>query len=182
MLTFVTSNEEKVYFAHKALDPRGISFRVQDLSVEEIQSASPEHIIRRKAEAAWQMLHEPLMVNDHFWSIPSLQGFPGAYMKYMNEWLTSDDLLRLVGDTTDRRAFLEESVCYMDEHHQEVFSDRMEGVILQTPEGKGLPCQEIVSLSGDGHSIAYHLNHYNNPRGDRAFHAWEKLATYLAAL
>ncbi len=102
-------------------------------------------------------------------------------MKYVNEWLTSEQLLRLMDKEHDRRAILTDSLCFFDGKELQVFSEVITGVVLDHAEGRGLPGQEVVSLCEDGHSIAYHLNHKTDPRGEDNRVAWKKLAQWYAS-
>lgn len=178
MILFVSSNAEKVYFAKKSLGIHGIAIESVALELEELQSDDSQIIIHRKALDAYAKLEKPLLVSDHHWSIPALGGFPGPYMHFINDHLTADDLLRLMEGKDDRRAILTEYICYIDGKQSKIVSEEIKGVILFQPEGKGLPGQQIISLSGDDHSIAYHLNQGTDPRGMTGRKIWADFAEW----
>lgn len=157
MLYYITENKNKIDIAKKFLNPFGIIFKSKDLNVSEIQSDSVEKIAIHKAKEAFSKLKKPLFVSDHFWSIPSLGGFPGAYMKYINTWLTAEDILRLMNGKENRNVILTEALCYIDGHTIKVFKLHHKGKILYDSFGKGLSAQKIISLSKDGKSIAQKL-------------------------
>lgn len=178
MLTFVTSNPQKVQFAKQALAPFGLEIKNIFLELEELQSDDPKVIITRKAQDAFTKIQTPVVVSDHSWEFAALNGFPGPYMHFINDHLRADDLLRLMEGKTDRRAILHEYICYCDGRRTRVFSEDISGVVLTASEGDGVPGQQIISLSGDNHSIAYHINHDNDPRGDSPRKVWEDLAVW----
>ncbi len=71
MLTFLTSNQNKIDIARKFLSPFKIDFQIESLDVDEIQSNNYEDIAIKKASAAFSSLKKPLFTTDHFWSIPA---------------------------------------------------------------------------------------------------------------
>lgn len=180
MFTLVTSNEEKIYFARKALDRHNIDFKTINLEITEIQADSPDELILHKANSAFEKLKEPLVVNDHWWEFKALNGFPGPYMHFMNDHLTSDDILRLMHGKKDRRVVAKEYICYQDKNTVKIFFDNIEGIMLEKAEGNGLPGQQILSIAPDRHSIAYHLNHKTDPRGTPERKVWSDLANWLS--
>ena len=78
-------------------------------------------------------------------------------MKYINEWLTSDDFLNLMSGKKDRRAILKEAICYIDNKTIKVFLREYEGKVLDKKQGEGLAGLTTVSLTKDGESIAKKL-------------------------
>lgn len=153
-LSYITSNENKFLVAQTFLQKRSVSIHQQTLELPEIQSEDPKEIAQYKADFAYRQLNKPLFVTDHFWSITALQGFPGAYMKYMNTWLTSEDFLRLMETKTNREVFLHEALCYIDETGSKLFTTKHKGTVLYEKQGSGLPGQEIISITPDNISIA----------------------------
>jgi non-canonical purine NTP pyrophosphatase (RdgB/HAM1 family) len=178
MFTLVTSNKEKIHFAKLALDKEGIVFDVASLPLIEIQADTPQEIILHKADQAYLMLKKPVVVNDHWWSFPALGGFPGPYMHFMNDHLRADDLIRLMDGKEDRRAILTESICYKDDKHVKVFTQERIGEVLPSPQGDGVPGQQVISLSRDGLSIATHLNRGSDPISNDERKVWKELADW----
>lgn len=58
------------------------------------------------------ILNSPLFVNDLYWEIPSLNGFPGGYMKDIVEWFSARDFINLLSSKNDRRILCHECVIY----------------------------------------------------------------------
>ena len=80
-IIFVTSNQRKLGEARSSCDLFNLTVINKSLDIDEIQSHDSIKIAENKASQAFDKLHLPLVINDGFWSIPSLGGFPGGYMK-----------------------------------------------------------------------------------------------------
>lgn len=178
MLYFVTSNSEKAESAKKQLIPFNISIKIVSLDLTEIQSDSIEIIARDKAQKAYSILKRPLLISDHGWSIPGLNGFPGPYMKYINHWLTAEDLLRLTKELTDRRIILSDVLCYIDADDIKVFNTEFIGQLLPVIKGEGLPAMRLVTMTDDHKSVAQYISEGKDPYINNS--NWENLATFLA--
>lgn len=114
------------------------------LPIDEIQSHDPTEIAIKKAAAAFQQLKKPLVVNDAYWTIPSLNGFPGGYIKDIAEWFTPEDFISLLQDKTDRSIIITECVVYQDETAVKVFSKEFRGTIAEQPQGKGNSIERVA--------------------------------------
>jgi XTP/dITP diphosphohydrolase len=178
MLYFVTSNKGKILHAHLTLDKVNIPFEVKDLPITEIQSTSIEEIARHKAKEAFKILRLPLVVKDDGWFVESLNGFPGPFMKYVNNWLTVDDVLNLMKEKTNRKITFYEVICYIDKEHEEIFVNKIEGKILDKPNGNDLPFSELSTFRKDGLTMAKSINEkidpFDNDRGWASFAQWYK--------
>ena len=177
MLYFITSNKNKIEIAKKFLKPHQIDFEAKDLDITEVQSENIETVATTKAKDAFLKIGKPLIISDHFWSIPALGGFPGAFMKYINLWLTSKDLLRLMKDIKNRKIFLTEMICYIDSKTIKTFSYVHEGKILNQEEGIGLAATKIISLTKDNKSIAQKL--IDGPSAIEKGIVWDKFANWF---
>lgn len=178
-LIFVTGNSTKYTFAQHKLDPFQIELVQRNLDLEEIQSDSIEKVAQHKAVQAYNELKKPLIVSDHGWFIPALNGFPGAYMKYVNEWFKPRDFLNLMEPYEDRRVILKQVICFTNGRETKLFVHEAEGKILRVSKGSGLTSStKIISYSEDGKSIS----EVNSETGKSAVDdsvLWEELANWL---
>jgi non-canonical purine NTP pyrophosphatase (RdgB/HAM1 family) len=154
MFKFATTNKEKITTARRHLDPLGIQFQEHPLELTELQSDSLIEIALHKAKQAYQQLKEPVVVSDHGWEIPALQGFPGPYMKYVNGWLSSEDFLALMTRHNDKRIIKKEVICYIDHKGATSFTITLTGKFLDAPRGEGLPSMRVVTFLPNGMSAA----------------------------
>jgi XTP/dITP diphosphohydrolase len=155
-IKFITENKDKFESARSFFEKYNIEIEQKVLPIYEIQSADGIEIAISKAQQAWEIIKEPLFISDSFWEIPSLNGFPGAYMKYMNNWFSPEDFLNLMKDKKDRTIILKSTVVYIDKNKPHIFINDYYGKIL-TEKYKGdysYSLDAIVSFSKDGKSIA----------------------------
>jgi non-canonical purine NTP pyrophosphatase (RdgB/HAM1 family) len=154
-LLYVTGNGVKFHQADLVCQQAGIQLEQRKLDVTEIQAEDGETIARDKAAKAFALLQQPVVISDDTTSIPGLKGFPGPYMKYVNDWFTPEDWLRLTIDLDDRRIILRQVVVYQDEDGQEVFSVEIPGVLLKEIRGTSpYPHTSITSYDSGRHSNA----------------------------
>jgi XTP/dITP diphosphohydrolase len=176
MLKFITTNEDKINSTIRNLRPYNIEFEILQLELKEIQSESIIDIAEDKADQAYEMIKEPLLISDHGWFIPALNGFPGAYMKYMNQWLEPQDFLALMKNKKDKSIIKQEVLCYKDAKHLKTFSAKLRGRFINKIYGEGLSAMRVVSLLPSGKSVAECIkenidSYENNP-------IWEEFATW----
>lgn len=152
---YITSNESKLRLAERYLTPYGISVEGASPALTEIQSDNIEEVAADKARQAFAVLQKPLFVNDVGWHIPALGGFPGPYMKYINQWLTAEDLIKLMEQHENREVIFREVICYIDKNHQKTFTGEVKGTVLHVNTAPDeIPSRSVFSLSETGKSIA----------------------------
>lgn len=159
-LSVITTNEDKFRTAKRVCAEFGIELtQVATYDIDEIQGEDAKKIVARKVADAFALVQEPVIVTDDSWVIPALGGFPGAYMKSINEWFALDDWARLLSGITDRTIILRQLVAYQDQHEQVIFSVDLEGVIVDTPQGesKKSPAMALVSFDGGKTTVAQNM-------------------------
>jgi len=183
MLQYITSNQDKINVAIRNLNPLGVSFEAKSIELIEIQSSSLEDIAKDKAKQAFKAIKKPLFVSDHGWEIPALNGFPGPYMKYMNDWLTSQDFLNLMNGHSDKTIIKREVICFVDASHSKCFTSKIEGRFINGIRGEGLPAMRVVSFLPSGKSVAEctedGVDSYENNPIWKNFANWIKSNTYF---
>jgi XTP/dITP diphosphohydrolase len=131
-INFVTTNKLKFEIAQaffKQLD--GDYELVQyEIDTPEIQDESVESIAIQSALWAASQTGEPCIKMDVGFFIFALNGFPGPFVKYVNDWLTQDDFLKLLEQKEDRSAYFEDAMAigYPD-GTSKVFSIKTSGSI-----------------------------------------------------
>lgn len=149
-LHFSTGNAQKIGMGQKVCEKYGISLIQSDLDIDEVQSRDIEYVAERKAEVAFAMLEQPVIISDDAWHISGLKGFPGTYAKDVNDWFTPDDYIRLTKDLEDREASIIQTIVYKDENTQKLFICTSTGVLLKEPRGTaGRSIQKVISLEDD---------------------------------
>ncbi len=153
-LALVTSNAHKFRDLRDVLEPFGIEVEQLDLPVDEIQSHDGEKIALHKAKQAYKLAGRPVVVQDTFWNILALRGFPGAYMRHVAEWFKPEDFLALMADKTDRTVIRTHMVVYYDGKRSKVFPKDFMGTLATEPRGKGLSIDQLVISAGQTQTIA----------------------------
>lgn len=153
-LAFVTGNANKLRDLQEACKSFGIEVEQLDLPVDEIQSFDTDKIALHKAKQAYKLAGRPVVVQDTFWNILALRGFPGAYMRYINDWLKPEDLLVLMEGRVDRTVVRTHTVAYYDGKRSKLFSKDFMGQIIDQPRGEGDAISRIVVPAGQNQTIA----------------------------
>ena len=105
-INYLTTNKLKFNVARHFFSSTDKYELVQHtFAVPEIQDDSCEEIARRSAVYAAKELGEICVVMDAGFFIPVLNGFPGPFVKYTNEWLSEDRLLRMLDENDSRTAY-----------------------------------------------------------------------------
>lgn len=179
-LIFITGNDNKIQTARAVCDRFGIYLHHKNLDIPEIQAEDGNVIAKDKARQAFEILHESVVVTDDSWIIPGLGGFPGPYMKFMNQWFSCEDWLRLTAPLADRRIVLRQVVAFHGPKAQQSFSVSLEGTLLREIRGNShYPHLTIASFDKAGRSIA-EINASGKSAIAHQHTAWHDLCEWLA--
>lgn len=103
-ITFITGNRGKFEEAREIFEPTGIFLSLQKLEVPEIQSKDSREISIFTANYISKIVNKPFFVMDRSFHIKALNGFPGPFVKFINQWLSPLDIIKLVGGKDTREA------------------------------------------------------------------------------
>ena len=152
-LIFVTSNEIKFEVAAQVFHSSGISLKQMRLCPPEIQSNCTDEIAEYSAMWACQRLNQPVVTTDAGFYIEALNGFPGPFIKFVNEWFSAQDFLNLMQDRENRRVMIRDCLAYCQPDRKPKTFCRVHRGELATEPGKksGTPMEQI--LIPEGYSI-----------------------------
>jgi non-canonical purine NTP pyrophosphatase (RdgB/HAM1 family) len=175
--TFVTGNPRKIRDMRTACAEFNIEVEQKDLDMDEIQSHDPHLISLAKAEKAFELNgDQPVVINDAFWQITTLKGFPGGYMKDMQRWLEPQDWIALMAGKQDRRISCTETIIYKDANQTHVIAKEFWGeVTADQPKGEGTSMEQVVFI--DGRSIAEYANAHEHAFKE---YIWHDFARWFA--
>ncbi len=179
-ITFVTGNQRKLRHMRKACLLAGIRFQHMAADIDEIQAHDPMRIALHKADEAFKLCGGvPVAVNDAFWSIPALNGFPGGYMKDVIQWLTAEDFLNLMRDKPDRSVVVTETLIYKDKDQIKTFTCEVQGTFTDAPRGPGNSMEQVIELADSGKTLAelHEAGEYEWSSGNTI---WTDFATWYA--
>jgi non-canonical purine NTP pyrophosphatase (RdgB/HAM1 family) len=147
-ILLATGNQRKINEANAACVGFDIKVIPIKLDIDEIQSKDPVKISNKKAEDAYSLVNNPVVVTDTYWNIPALNGFPGGYMKDVAEWLSSEDFLNLIKDKADKRISFTESITYKDKDQVKTFSKEFWGEFTDKSKGTGNSIEQVAKFNG----------------------------------
>lgn len=154
-LAFVTGNSRKFRDLVIACEPFGLEIEQLSLPIDEIQSRDAEEIATKKAKLAYKLAGKrPVVVNDVYWHILALRGFPGAYMNHVADWFRPEDFLALMAQKKDRTIAGTDTLVYYDGKRTKSFAQTFSGKIVDEPRGEGESITQIVILDGHDRTIA----------------------------
>ena len=153
-LAFVTGNARKLRDLQMALEPFKFEVEQLNLPIDEIQSHDPEAVAIAKAKAAYKIAGRPVVVNDTFWNILALRGFPGAYMSHISDWFKPEDFLKLLEDKTDRTVIGTDTLVYYDGDRTKIFTQNHSGKIADEPGGNGVSFSQVLIIDGETKTVA----------------------------
>ncbi len=136
-ITYVTGNWAKIASAKQFLEPLGYEIDNIKMETPEIQANDVSEVAKYSAKWAANELNKAVIKNDTGLFINNYNGFPGVYMKYMDDTLKEDGLLKLMENIEDRSCYLKESIAYCEPGEEPiVFEGITEGSIATVPDGE----------------------------------------------
>jgi XTP/dITP diphosphohydrolase len=185
-VNFVTTNHHKFDVARHFFEAAGLSAKVDlrqhALETPEIQADTVEEVALSSARWAGKQLGEPVVVADTGLSIAALKGFPGPYMKYLNDTLEPENLLDMLRRRTDRTAEFVGALAYYDPGTEmgRVFRSVTPGQIAK--EAASVPGSTVDRLFiPDGHQITVAAMPEEERVAVWSTGRWQQLTDFLLA-
>ena len=113
ILIYLTGNRFKFEVAQQALRGLDLVLEQDRRNVPEIQSNSVQEIAEFSAQWASPQIDQPFIVTDSGFYIDALNGFPGPFIKYVNQWFSVEDLLRLMHNKAYRHIAVNDCLVYV---------------------------------------------------------------------
>lgn len=112
-MTFVlvTGNRGKIAEARLALERE---IEAVEVDLPEIQGLDLLEILEEKAEAAWEMVRRPLVVEEAGLSLMALNGFPGPLVKWMLTAVGAEGIAKTAQALGNPRAIARCALLYRD--------------------------------------------------------------------
>ena len=131
---FVTGNPNKVRevseILNLPLDP------VQVDGLFEIQSPNIDEVVRHKAQQAYESLQCPVMVEDSGLLFHAWNGLPGALVKWFEETVGCDGMLKMVEGFIDRGATAICCFAVYDGKNMKIARGQVNGTLSNSLRGK----------------------------------------------
>jgi len=181
-INYVTTNTMKFEIAQAYFAKLPGDYELVQCAIDtpEIQDASVEEIARQSAVWAAKEIGEPCIKMDAGFFITALNGFPGPFVKYINDWLTQDDFLGLLDGKDDRSAYFEDATAIgFPDGSSEVFSLKSHGSIslVKDQHNTRWPANLLFVPTGHDHALgSLSAEEQNKFWGDGN---WPRLIEYL---
>jgi len=149
---FVTGNPNKVREAGEIL---GLALEpVQVDGLFEIQTPDLDEVVRHKARQAYSALQCPVMVEDSGLVFHAWNGLPGALVKWFEETVGCQGMLKMVTDFNDRSATAICCFAVYDGKNMQVARGEVKGTISDRIQGENGFGWDVIFIP-EGHEKTY---------------------------
>jgi non-canonical purine NTP pyrophosphatase (RdgB/HAM1 family) len=181
-ILYVTGNPAKLRTAQNFLQGMGIEVEQGIVDITEIQSDSIEEIALDKAKKSFKILQQPLIVNDSGWFFLGLNGFPGPFMKYINDWFSAENYLDLTKNVKDRRVILKQVIVWTDGTEYKVFNHDTHCFLHKEIRGDSPRMSDnLIGPTEDGISFG-EMTEKEDFKLDGEDAVWRELVSFLQSL
>lgn len=173
----VTSNKDKLAEINAIL---GTNHKVSKIAVPEIQSLNLDEVIIAKAKAAYQIIKQPVLVEDISLEIKSLNGLPGPFVKFFLKTLGTEGTVALISDKKTDTKVTNATAIY-DGQNLKIFKGSTRGTLSKKNKGiNGFGFDKVFIPKGHKQTYAQMPTKLKNKISHRA-KALERLKRYLTS-
>ncbi len=154
-IVFLTGNKHKAEIAKAVFNLYDIDVETHDIDLEEIQETDIAKIAIWSAKQGAERLNCPVIKTDVGFHIDALNGFPGAFAKYVFPQLGVEGMLKLMAGVKNRHGTSIEVLAFATPNGTiKTWSTTRNLEIRTAPEGTGSAFDQIMVVA-DEHSVAY---------------------------
>ncbi len=180
-ITFVTGNKRKIHEARVVLDRYAVDIKTISIEMDEIQHFDPAEITKAKARAAYEAIHQPVVVQDTSWNIPALGGFPGGYMKDTANWWQAQDWINIMAPYDDKKIICLEHIAYFDGESMRHFEAAYDCTFVDLPRGDAAKNNSLELVVGETNVETFAEAHDRGKVGAEDTEHWRLFAEWFAA-
>lgn len=185
-INYVTGNSFKFSVAQKRLMDVDVELIQTDIETPEIQSTDVEEVAAYSAKFASEALNEAVVVTDTGYYFEALQGFPGPFIKYVNQWFSPEDFLRLMQSKENRKVTVRACLAYCQPNNDpKTFISEVSGTIsdkaVKSSEKNTTSINEIFIPEGYSKVESELSNEERIEFWSKMESHWSKLAKYLSS-
>jgi len=179
-VTMVTGNLGKWKIASDIFNKYNIALLHEKTDTPEIQSHDVEDVSKYSAIFAAQKLNKCVIKSDVGYYIESLGGFPGPFVKYINNMLSSEDILNMMKDKTNRTILLKECLTYATPSGEfKQFINVEKATISEVAMGDGSTFDKIVIFEGDDKPKSMNSEEKNFAHFKETLVVYDQMAKYI---
>lgn len=182
--SLITTNSGKFKIAQEIFAEYGVTLTQTSLETPEIQSLDNIAVAKYSSEFACSALNTPVLKSDVGYFVSELNGFPGPLVKFINETLSSEDLLRLMKGKENREIILRESLALsIPGKETQVFSIEIKAQIAKKSSNRpGSPFDKIIILPGFSKPKAEYSQKENHEFFKQNLKIYRQAADYISKL
>ncbi len=135
-LVLMTQNQHKLTELRPLFERFDVSFETTSMEKFEIRADNMEAVAHEAAITAYDVLKQPVVLDDSGLLVDALNGFPGTYSAYVSKTIGNAGILRLMNNIDKRTAKFVTAVGYADGDAVRTFVGVMPGNIAQAPAGE----------------------------------------------
>jgi non-canonical purine NTP pyrophosphatase (RdgB/HAM1 family) len=145
-ILFARGNPHKVTQVASVLEHPLIQAKID---LPEVQAVDVRDVIEEKTKAAYEIVGQPVLVEDTSRCFKAWNGLPGALIKWFLRTVDNDGLCKMLFAFEDKSAIAETCIGYYDGVEFVVFSAKVEGTIVASPrDNKGFGWDPIFQPMG----------------------------------
>lgn len=175
-ISFITSNSHKYEELKNLFTSNGLKLKWIRKSLPELQATSLEEVARYSLSTTQE---KNIFLEDTGFFINGLKGFPGVYSRYVYDTIGNEGILKLLENTTERRASFTAVMGFKDlEGKVKIFKGEVKGYVSTAPKGEGGFGYDPIFLP-EGHEKTFAEDEELKSRLSHRRRAAEKLINQL---
>ncbi len=176
-LVFVTGNKEKVREAEKIL---GYPIKIHDIDLDEVQSLDIAEVVVKKANAAFEIVKKPLIVEDVGMYFDAWNGFPGPLVKLLHEagGGSYELALRMLSSEKNRKVEVKAVIGFHDGARVHILVGSFRGSFVEKKGKNGWGFDPYIIPEGYNQTFGELSEEIKNRISHRAL-VFQKLKDYL---
>lgn len=179
-VTMVTGNMGKWRIASDIFKKYNVELKQAKIETPEIQAYDVEEVSKYSAIYAAKYLNTSVIKSDVGYYIEALNGFPGVFLKYINNMLTSEEILKLMEDKKDRTIYLKECLSFATpEGKIKQFTNVEKATIYFKAMGNGSTFDKIVVFEEDKLPKSTNSEEKNFEHFKNQLQIYDEMAKYL---
>lgn len=177
-ITFITGNSKKAEYLEKYL---GFPISHQKVGLDEIQSMDLHKIVEHKVKQAYQIIGQPVLVEDVALEFTALGKLPGPFIRFFVDEVPFETTCSMIDGKT-REAFARCVYGYYDGETLKLIEGCLRGNIAKKPEGEGGYGWDKIFIP-DGYNVTRaSLNEEDDQKTYLQYKPLEKVKEFLSGL
>lgn len=179
-ITMVTGNMGKWKIANNIFKNYNINLEHEKIDTPEIQSHNVEDVSLYSALYAAEKLNKSVIKSDVGYYIEALNGFPGPFLRYINDMLDSEDIIKMMQRKKNRTIYLKECLTYADPNgNTKQFINIEKATLSNVAIGEGTTFDRIVIFEGEKHPKSMNTKEQNYNHFEKTLKIYYDMAKYL---